>query len=272
MCLPGYQNQRRRDPIPRGTGVTNRQAPTRSLCIAVTQDSDRLYRARLQRLSSAEKEQVASLPTELHRRQSVIGRIAAHNAIQQTLDPTSRRAQVAIVSELGREPRVLMDGAIDRVRVSISHSSHLAVACAWLPNPGNPVYAGIDLERLRPNDIADSTYAFSRRERTMLARAPEGPEIAALAAWTAKEAVWKALLASQRIGPNAIDIKEQCLANGYATVQVRGELAHRLGDAKLSVRNRFISGPDGRYILSLACVIYQDTIKDETSISLFRTR
>jgi 4'-phosphopantetheinyl transferase EntD len=211
------------------------------------------------RLTTAERNQALALPTERRRRQYVLGRLAAREAIRRLVEPRMRMSFIEILSELDRAPRASVNGLDDWVSISISHSNRLAVACAWLADSKSLVSAGIDLEYVRPNEVAESTYAFSRAERKLLSRAAEGSEIAALAAWTAKEAVWKALLAGQEIGPNAIEVEAQSLEQGRAIVQVKGPLLQRLGDSSLDVQSRRIRGPGGEYVLSLARVIVHES-------------
>ena len=225
-----------------------------SLRIALVPDLGQPLDAHWVRLTAAEREQVRVLPTENRRRQYVFGRLAAHQAIRQLVEPRTVVSFIEILSESERAPRASVNGITDWVSISISHSNRLAVACAWLAHSKTLVSAGVDLEHLRPNGVAENMYAFSRAERESLLRSPEGPEIAALAAWTAKEAVWKALLAGQEIGPNAIEVEAQSLKKGRAIVKVKGPLLQRLGDSRLDVQSKRIEGPGGEYVLSLAWV------------------
>jgi 4'-phosphopantetheinyl transferase EntD len=224
------------------------------LRIAVVPDLGQPLDTDWMRLTGAERDQARAWPTERRRRQYVFGRLAAREAIRGLLEPRTFVSFIEILSESERAPRVSVNGMLDGVLISISHSNRLAVACAWLAHSKNLASAGIDLECLRPNEVAGSTYAFSRAERKLLGRAPEGPEIAALAAWTAKEAVWKALLAGQEIGPNAIEVKQQSLEQSCAVIQVKGPLLKRLGDSRLNVQSNRFEGPGGEYVLSLAQV------------------
>lgn len=209
-------------------------------------------------LTMAEREQARVLPTERRRRHFIIGRLAARKAIRPILEGQGVSRALEISSSPGRAPRVIVDGPGDPLGVSISHSSRLAVACAWSVKAGEPVSAGVDVEHIRPNEVAESSYAFSPRERQLLSLAPEGPEMAGLAAWTAKEAVWKALLAGQEIGPDAIEIRAQSLWQGYILVRVQAPLSRRVRDSELRVHTRQVEGPNGEYILSIAKVVPQE--------------
>ncbi len=222
------------------------------LRMTLAADSDRPLGQ--EHLTVAERLALEQMPTERRRFQFVLGRLAARAAVRQFLGPGAHTS-LEILAEPGRAPRLSLDGRTDRAAISISHSSRLAVACLWPINSAYLLSAGVDLEHVRPNEVGESAYAFSDRERRLLARLPEAPEILGLAAWTVKESVWKALLASQDIGPDAIDLYALSLEEGYAVVQVRDRLAEKLGAARLDVQTEIIQGPDGRYILSLAQVL-----------------
>ena len=225
-----------------------------SLRVGVVSDLDESIETLLSHLTAAEREQAKALPTMRRIRQYVIGRLAARKAIRELLETRRSVSSIEILSELDQAPFGKVNGVMDQVGISISHSSRLAVACAWLAHSSRLSSAGIDLEYVRSNEVVES-YAFSRAERKLLFQAPEGPEITALAAWTVKESVWKALLADQAIGPNAIDIQQQSLAQGRAVVTVKGLLAKRLGHSNLQVQMGKILGPDGAYVFSLTQVV-----------------
>jgi phosphopantetheinyl transferase (holo-ACP synthase) len=225
-----------------------------SLRVAIVSDLDESIEKLLLHLTATEREQAKALPTVRRIRQYVIGRLAARKAIRELLEDRMCVSSIEILSELDQAPFVNINGEMDQVRISISHSSRLAVACAWLAHSSHLGSAGIDLEYVRSNEVVES-YAFSRAERKLLFQAPEGPEITALAAWTVKESVWKALLADQAIGPNAIEIRRQSLAQGRAAVSVKGQLAKRLGHSNLKVQMGKIEGPDGTYVFSLTQVV-----------------
>lgn len=206
-------------------------------------------------LTRAERVEFENLPTERRKRHYLIGRMAARNAVRRLLGAAFDGTSVAILSEPDSAPCVTVDGKADEIAVSISHSGHLAVACVWPTRSRYLISAGVDLEHVRPNEVAESRYAYSRRERALLARLPEGPEILGLAGWAVKESVWKALLASQAIGPDAIDIYALSLEKGFAAVRVKRTLAETLGDAQLDVRIGIVEHSGERYVLSFAQVI-----------------
>jgi phosphopantetheinyl transferase len=223
--------------------------------IAVVADLGQPLSTEWTNLAATERDQARSLPTKRRRRQYVLGRVAAREAIRRLVGSSACVPTIEILSGPTCAPRVAVNGSSERMSISISHSNRLAVGCAWLAGSKSLISAGVDLEYLRPNAVAESTYAFSWVERKLLLRSVEGPEVAALAAWTAKEAVWKALLADQEIGPNAIEVEALSLEEGCAIVQVKGSLLKRLGDSRLDVQSRRIEGAGGEYVLSLARVI-----------------
>jgi len=198
----------------------------------------------LMRLSPAEREQAEqNWPAGCRRRQFLLSRLAAHRAVQRLLAGRVPPPSIQVLSGPAGEPRARVDGVEGVVSVSLAHSGRLALACAW---PGARRHTGVDLERVRPTDVAHSRYAFSRRERALLARAPEGLALAGLAAWTAKEAAWKALWPHQPVSPAGIEIRALDLERGCAVAQVPP------GRAQFEVRIGFIAGPDGPYLLSIA--------------------
>ncbi len=201
----------------------------------------------LAQLSPVEREQAEQRgPTERRRRQFVLGRLAARRAAGRALVRQRRCSSVEVLTGQDGGPVVQVDGARDVVSVSLAHSGRLALACAWPNMAGEGYRAGVDLERVRPTDVARSRYAFSGRERALLARVPEGLLLAGLAAWTAKEAAWKALGPAQGFDPAGVRLRALNLAGGLAVVEASS------GRPRLGVRLGFVAGPDGIYLLSLA--------------------
>jgi phosphopantetheinyl transferase (holo-ACP synthase) len=165
-------------------------------------------------LGSAEWSLALSLRPERRRRDFVLGRRAAREAIRLVLGEPSLPRHLEIMTGTRGEPTV--DGH-HRVRVSVSHSKGLAAACAWTDTEWS---AGIDIERIRPTEILDGAHAFSRRERELLGRIGDR-SLAALAGWVVKEASWKAL-ALDRGGPEALEIEKLDAGTGRAVVRATG--------------------------------------------------
>ncbi len=147
----------------------------------------------LARLSRAEQDLIVQLPTERQRRHSALARFAGKSAALHALEPPSRGCTVEILKGPNGEPLASVDGDGGRLSVSLTHSGRMAAAFAWTNRPGSSYCAGIDLERIRPTEVASGPYAFSSRERKLIADAPSTLPWSGLAAWASKEAAWKAL-------------------------------------------------------------------------------
>jgi 4'-phosphopantetheinyl transferase EntD len=220
--------------------------------VTLSADSGEPASALLARLSPAEQDLLARLPTERQRRQSALARVAGKRAIRQALGSPPRDFKVEILQASNGEPIASVDGDTAIVSISLAHSGHLAAAFAWMGNPASGYCAGIDLERVRPTQIAASSYAFSGRERRLIAEGMHGRDWSALAAWTAKEAAWKALRPEVDCGPDTIEIQRLNLRRGYALLKPRGKLLQRFGQVEIRTRLINVIGPDGDYVLSFA--------------------
>jgi phosphopantetheinyl transferase len=227
-------------------------APGR-LTIAIATDRRRTLSARFAALSRAEREYARRLPTA-RQRHFALGRLAAHAAVRRVLNGAVASTAIEVVNGLRREPLVRVNGTASDVSVSIAHSGRLGAACAWRNARGGCDAAGIDVEQIRANQVFENSYAFSRREQELLAGIPEGVEIAGLAAWTVKEAVWKALGADDHIGPEAIDLRSLDLGRGCARVEVRYRLKTLSRGRPIHVGCKILQMSDGAYALSIAQV------------------
>ena len=223
-----------------------------SFRVAIVRDRMQPTAMLLAGLTPAEREYADLFPTDGRRRHFALGRLAAHLAIQRVLGDKARSLVIQVLSGQEGQPLTCVNEEHDLISVSVSHSGCLGVACAWLNSRSEDYFIGVDLERQRPTEVAQSQYAFSRRERNLLSHTLEDPTLAGLAAWTVKEAVWKALRADRRTGPEAIKINALSLAVGHATVRVNHRLRCKLGKSLLRVQVRTLDGPDGAYILSIA--------------------
>jgi phosphopantetheinyl transferase len=172
----------------------------------------------------------------------VLGRLAAREAIRIVLRVSTLRRDLEVLTGARGEPIVGNDEA---VRVSVSHTKGLAAACAWRDPRWS---AGIDIERVRPTDILDSAYAFSRRERQLIGQLGDRP-LAALVGWAVKEAAWKAVTLDGSGGPEAVEIVALDLGTGRAAVRAadRG-----LGSAQAQVGRIRAAGAE--YVLAVAWV------------------
>jgi 4'-phosphopantetheinyl transferase EntD len=211
--------------------------------------------ALLARLSPEEREQAEGKGFDEHAtRQWVLGRLAAHAAVRRVLGREAPSTRFEILTGVRGAPLVWADGRTDVVSVAIAHSGRLAAACAWRGGHGDARSAGVDVERLRRTELAANPYAFSRRERRLIAQAPHEPYVAALAAWTVKEAAWKALRPETRSDPTEIRLKALSLTRGWAAVDAGDAIRRRWGKCEITVCVGSVSGPDGPYFLSLAVI------------------
>jgi phosphopantetheinyl transferase len=127
----------------------------------------------------------------------LLGRVAAKDAVrlQGRLDVCM--ADVILRSDAQGKPLVSVQGEA-APSISLSHTGFLAVAAAT----SRPAGVGIDVEPLRPLDPVVVEDAFHPAERELL-EALSAPHSYA-AAWTAKEAIGKALGRGVLGGPRSI--------------------------------------------------------------------
>lgn len=225
------------------------------LPLVVVPDGEEPLEEYLASVSEADRRHSATLPGEKRQRHFLLGRIAARLAIQQVLGTQAQSYDVQVHLGQNGEPLVFLNGQPEIVAVSLSHSSQMVVACAWFAKRRDRFSIGVDIERLRPNEAASSPYAFSRRERGMLAHLSKDMSRVGIAAWSVKEAVWKALRPAPSCGPESIEIRSLNLQTGCASVEVKYELVRQLGNAQIRARLFFVEGTDGSYALSSAITI-----------------
>ena len=219
------------------------------LHLAIVSDPPQPSAALLPRLSPAERAE-ARRRTGTAQRHFVLGRLAAHAAIRRVLRATAHHAPAEVVTGPAGEPQVRGDGTPYCLSVSISHVGRMAAACAW--RSASDYAAGIDLERVRRTEVAQSGYAFSARERALLAHVTQGPVLAGLAAWAVKEAVWKALWPHQPPSPAAVQIRTLSLAPPRAAANVECRYLTHGASTPIRVRLGNIVGADGEYVLAVA--------------------
>jgi len=222
--------------------------PGRRICLAILPDPGGPEEALLAALTPEEQGEARHHPPGRRRRQFALGRLAAHRAIRRALGV---ELTVLVLVGAHGEPVARVDGAA-AAGVSLSHAGRLAVACAWLAGPEREFSAGIDLERVRPAELVGSPYAFSPGEKAMLGSAPQGELLASLAAWTVKEAAWKALRPAPPSKPAEIEVTALQLDPGWARVEVGPRLAPRLGERAVRVRLGLLEAANGQYLLTVA--------------------
>lgn len=131
-------------------------------------------------LSMSELERYKDFGSEKRRRQSLIGRIAAKNALMQ-LTKEWRPNEICIVNT--QEGYPVIDNCSDYA-VSISHSGNYAAAVAFKKD----ISCGIDLEYINPEKIR------ALKRLSLLNEPVENDEKSMTIAWCMKESLGKALL------------------------------------------------------------------------------
>jgi 4'-phosphopantetheinyl transferase EntD len=202
-------------------------------------------------LSPTEQALAAQISPQRRQRHFVFGRLAAQIAARQAWNLQDSSTRVEIVGNFGMPPIVLVDGRAEPCCISLSHSAHLAVAGVWCCEKGEG--GGVDVEQIRYTEIAESDYAFSTVEQEILSSQPESPTLAGLAAWTVKEAVWKAQWPQQACHPAELELRSLDLAKGWASVVVANPDIANSGETWVSGAQVVQKeGRDGPYFLSIA--------------------
>jgi 4'-phosphopantetheinyl transferase EntD len=212
----------------------------RPLALALFCDDGAPWETLASVLSPRECQQASELATK-KRRQFVLGRRAAHAALErlgEKLPPGGWDVQ----NDSNGAPLACADG--QEWLVSLSHSGRVAFAVAWLPK-ARRISWGVDVERVRPSEVSLSEWAFSKRERGMLARETDFP-LAGLVAWSLKEAAWKALRPARSCGPETVFLENWAWAQRRATL--------RASQREIAAWWRVVDGPDGAYVWAIGRV------------------
>ena len=154
----------------------------------------------------------------------IAGRIAAKRAIGQLTGAAPE--QIDILTLASGAPSVLIQGK-EGPLVSISHSGGHAVAWA-----SHRQRVGVDLEQVEARHPSFVEEWFSEQERVLL----EGDPYRVTVAWSAKEAVLKALGQGMALNPREIQVLD--IQGSEITLQLAGEVARvhqALGGAPFSV-------------------------------------
>lgn len=197
--------------------------------------------ALLPRLSAADRAQLAALPTEKRRRDWLLGRAAAKEAVRALLGVAAPGWEAFSVPA-GPEGGPLLTGSgLLGVRVSLSHGHGRALAWARRAGAAGGL-PGVDLERVRPRPEGTLRFYLDPEERAPVLALPAGQgEVAGprdalgVLLWALKEAAFKALVPPRGVG--LLDVKVELSSpwdgpRGLARVSYRGpcaELAARLG-------------------------------------------
>jgi phosphopantetheinyl transferase len=186
-------------------------------------------------LSRRERELWRSLDTpEPRRLEWLLGRLVAKTALRLHLEehhglrllpadieilPDAEGRPLASGAWVGQVPRVPL--------LSVSHADGVVLAVVGEADAAMGI--GVDLERAGRLGAAGEAVAFDAGERALLASLPDGgQESWPLRAWSAKEAVAKALGLGLAGGPRALVIERIDAATGIARLRLAGEMAARL--------------------------------------------
>ena len=175
-------------------------------------------------LSSQEIALMRARGTAKRQGDRIAGRIAAKRAVCQLTG--AQPEQVEIRTMASGAPTVLIQGQPGPL-VSISHSGGHAVAWA-----SHRERVGVDLEQVEARHPSFVEEWFSEQEQALLAGDPYRVTVA----WSAKEAVLKALGQGMALNPREIQVLD--IQGPEITLQLDGEVARAhqaLGGAPLSV-------------------------------------
>lgn len=141
--------------------------------------------AALNGLSAAEHRRFAALTNPKRRSEFLHGRAAAKAAMCR-LSPHTRAADWSVVPGVFRQPVVHGPASM---AVSIAHTRDCATALAF----PTELFAGVDMERLRPDSQHAIRSQMTAHERQTLAASSVPEAMQLTLAWSAKEALSKAL-------------------------------------------------------------------------------
>lgn len=132
----------------------------------------------------------------------LLGRSAAHLALARWLpEPVHSRTEV-LRGPLGQPTAVVGNASV--AEVTLSHSGEWA--CALVSSPGRPF--GIDLEERSPATSATARKSLARTGQWKHRPGPGIPDdLAALVAWTAREAAGKALKTGLAVASEVLDVE-----------------------------------------------------------------
>ncbi|MBX7165578.1 MAG: polyketide synthase dehydratase domain-containing protein [Pirellulales bacterium] len=154
------------------------------------------------------------------------GRIAAKDAVRLFAGAPICMADVAITANGDGKPHAHLPGDLAAPAVSIAHKEFKAVALAA---PAQLAAVGIDIEALIAMDPGLVADAFTPEELALLAAAATASQEPVdnwyLSAWSAKEALGKALGRGVLGGPRAVEVRQACATTGRFLLALRGPMA-----------------------------------------------
>ena len=167
-------------------------------------------------LGPDELQELRARGTERRVADRIAGRVAAKRALMALTGKSSDRIRITNL-ESG-QPVAQIDGQPGPV-ISISHSGGRAIALASTEGP-----VGIDLEQVVERHHAFEQDWFSPDEQGTL----RGDALQLTIAWSAKEAVLKALGSGMALNPRQIEV--QSIVDGRVAVRLSGEVAQRMSE------------------------------------------
>jgi 4'-phosphopantetheinyl transferase len=159
-------------------------------------------------LSGGETQAYATLTVPKRRADWLLGRITAKQLVQAYLNETGSGPvaldRISIAADADGAPYALLDGERLPISLSISHS-HATALCALAAGQGATV--GADIEFIEARDPAFTADFFTATEQVAISAAPEAlRDLYVTLAWSAKEALLKALREGLRIDTRQIEV------------------------------------------------------------------
>ncbi|MBM82805.1 MAG: hypothetical protein CMJ78_19770 [Planctomycetaceae bacterium] len=182
-------------------------------------------------LHELEYEHYTSINHANRREAFLFGRVVAKRLIVEDESLASREinkaTQIYISSRdgMGRavRPTVMIDGRLQPIELSISHSDQSVMAIA---RRGNQVRLGADIQTISSNPNSQLRLWLTEKERANIGHNDSN----AVKTWALKEAVYKAINNGERFQPHQIEVLNE---DGRYQCRVRGQ---ELLDTTLSVR------------------------------------
>jgi 4'-phosphopantetheinyl transferase EntD len=214
--------------------------------LAVVADSDEATTQLVARIPARERGLARRLRGDRRRRQFVLGRLAAHQALLQLHAPRGGTHAAAYDILAGADGAPLLRGQTrDRgPNVTIAHSGRIGVACAW---EGTSARYGVDVERIRSVDILRDPLVFAPDETRLLQMRYDG-HLAGLVGWTIKEACWKALAPPRP--PTPQDLRLLAFAGTEAWIYTSGPDGAQ-STLRFGLQLRKLRSEEEEYLLTL---------------------
>ncbi|TWT34284.1 4'-phosphopantetheinyl transferase family protein [Blastopirellula retiformator] len=156
-------------------------------------------------LSEAERAELDFFTHADRRRQWLSGRWIAKRLVTRSSDAGQLR-RVEILSRsadgLGKSPKVLVDGQMASIRISLSHAG----GAVLVGMTTDATSIGVDLAWDVPQDRQFSAAWFTEREQAWLAERPESASLL----WGLKEAIFKSQGSGQAWNPRGVEIESYC--------------------------------------------------------------